>query len=39
MANTGILDGLIAELKQKHLTGDKQQMVMRLHTLKGNAGT
>ncbi|WP_342616283.1 response regulator [Rhodoferax sp. GW822-FHT02A01] len=34
-----ILDSLIPELKQKHSSGDSQQVIMRLHTLKGNAGT
>jgi PAS domain S-box-containing protein len=34
-----IIDTAIPELQQCLATGDKQKAVMRLHTLKGNAGT
>jgi CheY-like chemotaxis protein len=34
-----IIDRIIPELRQCFATGDKPQVIMRLHTLKGNAGT
>jgi len=34
-----IMDTAVPELQQCLVTGDKQQAMMRLHTLKGNAGT
>ena len=34
-----IMDTAVPELQQCLSTGDKQQAMMRLHTLKGNAGT
>ena len=34
-----IMDTAVPELQQCLNTGDKQQAMMRLHTLKGNAGT
>ena len=33
------IDTAVPELQQCLITGDKQQAMMRLHTLKGNAGT
>jgi two-component system sensor histidine kinase/response regulator len=34
-----IMDTAVPELQQCLITGEKQQAMMRLHTLKGNAGT
>jgi signal transduction histidine kinase/DNA-binding response OmpR family regulator len=34
-----ILESIVTELQQKLVSGDRQQVLMLLHTLKGNAGT